>query len=129
SVGIGSIQTPTDNEQLSELDSTPSAVARREAHSFEWLGIVAKYRKEYDLSEMHFRKALEIRERLGDELDVAFTFSLLSGLAKGRKQYAKAREYALKAQEIHMRMGDEQNEKRISDELNLIRDLESATIN
>ena len=125
----GSIQMLTDEEQLSKLDGTPSAVARREAHSLEWLGIVAKYRKEYDQSEMHFRKALEIRERLGDELDAAFTLDLLVGLAKGRKQYAKAREYALKARQIHMRTGDEQSERRISDELNSIRDLERATIN
>src|SRR5208282_744723 len=78
---IRSNQT-TDEEQMSDFDGTPSVVAKREAQSFEWLGIVAKYRKDYDLSEMRFRKALQIRERLGDELDVAFTLSLLSGLAK-----------------------------------------------
>src|SRR5208282_3125150 len=60
-------------EEIPETSSTPDAVARREAQSLEWLGIVAKHRKQYERSEVHLRNALEIRERLGDDRDVAFT--------------------------------------------------------
>ena len=109
-------------EEPTKYDSTPDAVARREAQSLEWLGIVAKHRKQYERSEAYFRYALEIRERLGDDRDVAFTLGLLFELAKERKEYDKARDYAMKANEIYTRMGDMQSENRILDELNSIRD-------
>ncbi|MGO9645061.1 MAG: tetratricopeptide repeat protein [Candidatus Bathyarchaeia archaeon] len=123
----GSIQNSVVEEEVPEFNSTPDAVARREAQSLEWLGIVAKHRKQYERSEAHFRNALEIRERLGDDQDVAFTLGLLLELAKERKEYSKARDYALKAKEIHTRIGDKQSENRLLDELNSIRDLEGST--
>ncbi len=109
-----------------DLEQTPDA-ARREAHSLEWLGIVAKHREQYDKSEQYYREALKIRQELGDEEDEAFTLSLLLDLAKERKEYAIAQEYGMRAMEIHTRLGDKQGEKKIAEALRAISNIEHPT--
>lgn len=104
--------------QLSELETQIESIR---ADSLEWLGRVAQRCEEYGKSDEHYKKALEIRQKLGDEE------GLLLGLAKERKQYAEAEEYGLKALQIHTRLGDKGSQKEISEGLRAIRDLRHAT--
>jgi tetratricopeptide (TPR) repeat protein len=121
-------QTLTESNSTSGIIGlTPEAAARREAYSLEWLGVVAKHRGQYDRSEAYYRKALEIRKKLGDEEDAAFTLDLLLNVAKVRKNYARAREYGLKALVMHKRMGYSEGERRVAETLHEILELEHAT--
>jgi tetratricopeptide (TPR) repeat protein len=71
------------------------------------LGIVAHEQRDFDTAERWYRKALEIKERLGNERHAASTYHQLGALAEYRRDFDAAEGLFRKSLEISERLGIE----------------------
>ena len=79
------------------------------AVGYHQLGIIEQRRNRLDEAEDWYRKALEIRERLGLERDATSDYHQLGILAEKRAQFDAAEEWYRKALEIRERLGLERD--------------------
>jgi len=77
---------------------------RKIAVGYHQLGIIAEERQQFDVAEQWYRKALEIRERLGLERDAATVYHQLGMIAQERQQFDVAEQWYRKALEIYERL-------------------------
>lgn len=82
-----------------------SSVEQQIAVVYQYLGIVAQLRRQFDKAEQWYRKALEITKRLRLEQDVASTYHQLGRVSEERRQYYKAEQWYKKSMEIRRRHG------------------------
>ena len=76
---------------------------------YHQLGIIAEERQRFDVAEQWYRKALEIRERLGLERDAATDYHQLGMIAQERQQFDVAEQWYRKALEIYERLSMERD--------------------
>jgi tetratricopeptide (TPR) repeat protein len=72
---------------------------------YHQLGMIAQERQQFDQAEQWYRKALEIRERLGLEKDAASDYHELGIVAQEWQQFVQAEQWYRKALEIRERLG------------------------
>ncbi|MCW3129156.1 MAG: tetratricopeptide repeat protein [Methanophagales archaeon] len=94
------LQTQT----LSEPEAEPKI-----AVGYHQLGMIAEERQQFDVAEQWYRKALEIRERLGLERYAANDYHQLGMIAEERQQFDAAEQWYRKALEIYERLGLERD--------------------
>ncbi|WP_067488511.1 tetratricopeptide repeat protein [Actinomadura hibisca] len=73
------------------------------------LGDIALNLGDYDQALEHYKSALEIREREGDEAGVASCYNQLGGVATECGAFQQAQEWLERALEISERLGDRRN--------------------
>ncbi|MBI5570066.1 MAG: tetratricopeptide repeat protein [Desulfomonile tiedjei] len=87
------------------------------AVSYHQLGMVAQERNRFDEAEAWYRKALEIRERLGLERDAAGDYHQLGIVAQERNRFDEAEQWYRKALEICERLGLKRDAARVYHQL------------
>jgi tetratricopeptide (TPR) repeat protein len=106
------------NESLNYLISlNDSASEPKVALCYHQLGRVAEERSDFAYAEEWYRKALEIRKRLGREREVADTCHNLGGAAVGRSNLPEAEQWFRKALEIYEQSGLEREAARTCHQL------------
>ena len=89
--------------------ATASDAEEMMAVAYHQLGIVAEERNQFDAAEGWYKKALEIKERLGLERDAASGYHQLGRVAEERNRFDAAEEWYRKALEIKERLGLERD--------------------
>jgi tetratricopeptide (TPR) repeat protein len=79
----------------------------RQAAWIHRLGALAYSRGDYDEAARQYQRALDIRERLGDEAGMATTYHYLGILAHDRSDYGEAARQYQRALDIFERLGDQ----------------------
>ena len=69
------------------------------------IGMVYQVKNEHDKALEHYRKSLEIRENLGEKLDIALTCAQIGALLTQTKVYESAIQYFLRAKSIFKELG------------------------
>jgi len=82
-----------------------SSVEPNMSTAYHQLGRIAEERQQFDQAEQWYKKALEIRERLGLERDAANEYHQLGRIAQERQQFDQAEQWYKKALEIFERLG------------------------
>jgi tetratricopeptide (TPR) repeat protein len=77
--------------------------------AYHQLGIIAEERQKFDEAEQWYRKALEVRERLGLERYAASDYHQLGRIAQERQKFDEAEQCYRKALEIYERLGLERD--------------------
>jgi len=68
---------------------------------------LAEARGDYDEAARQYQRALNIRERLGDQAKIAISYSQLGVLAQLRGDYDEAARQYQRALDIYERLGDQ----------------------
>jgi len=87
-------------QTLSEPEAEPKI-----AVCYHQLGRIAEERQQFDVAEQWYRKALEIKERLGLERDAATVYHQLGRIAQERQQFDVAEQWYREALEIFDKIG------------------------
>ena len=88
------------------LTRLPADSPRRSAW-IQQLGILTQARGDYDEAERQYQRALDIKERLGDQAGMANSYGQLGTLAQNRGDYDEAERQYQRALDIFERLGDQ----------------------
>ena len=92
-----------------------------------WLGMMAQQRGDYAAAEPLYRQALEIDERLGDEVGMSKVYHQLGRLAQERGDYDAAEPLYRRSLEIDERLGDEAGVATSYHQLGILAQLRGTT--
>ncbi len=81
---------------LAELDSTQESAALSSARALKVLGRAASQMGNYEKALHHFHAALDLREQLKDEVEIASLYVYISQMHARRSDYTQGMEYATK---------------------------------
>ena len=107
--------------QYLQTQTLPEPEAERKiAVGYHQLGMVAQERQQFDVAEQWYRKALEIRERLGLQRDAADDYHQLGMIAQERQQFDVAEQWYRKALETFKRLGLQRDAATVYHQLGMI---------
>jgi tetratricopeptide (TPR) repeat protein len=90
--------------QFLQSAKTSDSVENKIAAAFHQLGRVAEEERKFDEAKRWYNKALEIKERFGDELNAAGDYHQLGRVAQEERKFDEAKRWYNKALEIHERL-------------------------
>ncbi len=79
-----------------------------EGHARDLIGLLYQARGLYTEALAHYEETLQIRERLGDQQGLAYSYNNTGNIHHDQGQYAEALAYHQKALQIKERIGDQQ---------------------